>query len=169
MAFRWQADDDPPILVFWSSPPPPHQLKIKKKQRCQSWGGPPLAKLSRSAHGQNIINNSIKVKQPVPLPRPNDWKTRRKKTISQNQDTKPADFFEINFYKKYFRSTIRVSNGLDPDQDRRSVGPDMGPNCFAKVYAHASSDDCHICGQCMLRHMRSLTRTFTARTHKQGM
>ena len=28
---------------------------------------------------------------------------------------------------------MRVSNGLDSDQDRRSVGPDLGPNCFAKV------------------------------------
>ena len=25
---------------------------------------------------------------------------------------------------------IRVSNGLDPDQDRRSVGPDLGSNCL---------------------------------------
>ena len=23
-----------------------------------------------------------------------------------------------------------MSNGLDQDQDRRSVGPDMGPSCF---------------------------------------
>ena len=23
-----------------------------------------------------------------------------------------------------------MSNGLDPDQDRRSVGPDLGPNCL---------------------------------------
>ena len=26
-----------------------------------------------------------------------------------------------------------VSNSLDPDQARRFVGPDLGPNCFAKV------------------------------------
>ena len=25
-----------------------------------------------------------------------------------------------------------MSNGLDPDQDRHFVGPDLGPNCFAK-------------------------------------
>ena len=25
-------------------------------------------------------------------------------------------------------NTIRVSNGLDQDQDRLSVGPDLGPN-----------------------------------------
>ena len=23
-----------------------------------------------------------------------------------------------------------MSNSLDPDQDRRSVGPDLGPNCL---------------------------------------
>ena len=28
------------------------------------------------------------------------------------------------------RKTIRVSNGLDQDQDRHFVGPDLGPNCL---------------------------------------
>ena len=32
--------------------------------------------------------------------------------------------FQNYFEKNSFRTTIRVSNGLDPDQDRRSVGPD---------------------------------------------
>ena len=32
-----------------------------------------------------------------------------------------------------FRNTIRVSNGLDPDQDPHSVGPGLGPN-VCKVY-----------------------------------
>ena len=27
-------------------------------------------------------------------------------------------------------NTIRVSNGLDPDQDRHCVGPDVCPNCL---------------------------------------
>ena len=31
-----------------------------------------------------------------------------------------------------FRNTTRVSNSLDPDQDRRSVGPDLGQKLFAK-------------------------------------
>ena len=35
-----------------------------------------------------------------------------------------------NFFLKYFRSTIRVSNGLNPDQDQHIVGPDLGPNCL---------------------------------------
>ena len=34
-----------------------------------------------------------------------------------------------------FRKAIRVSNGLDPDQDRRSVGPDLGPNCMQRLSA----------------------------------
>ena len=25
-----------------------------------------------------------------------------------------------------------MSNGLDPDQDRRYVGPDLGPNCLSQ-------------------------------------
>ena len=31
--------------------------------------------------------------------------------------------------------TIRVSNGLDPDQDRRFVGPDLDPNCLQRLSA----------------------------------
>ena len=38
-----------------------------------------------------------------------------------------------------FRNTISVSNGLDPDQDRRSVGPDMGPNCLQRFKADDTS------------------------------
>ena len=28
---------------------------------------------------------------------------------------------------------FRVSNGLDPDQDRCYVGPNLGPNCLQKT------------------------------------
>ena len=31
---------------------------------------------------------------------------------------------------KSLRNTIRMSNSLDPDQDRHSVGTDLGPNCL---------------------------------------
>ena len=37
-------------------------------------------------------------------------------------------FSKLTFHQNYFRNTIRVSNSLDPDQVRRSVGPDLGPN-----------------------------------------
>ena len=40
-----------------------------------------------------------------------------------------------------FRNTIRVSNSLDPDQDRHSVGPDLGPNCLLRLSADDKS--CH--------------------------
>ena len=49
--------------------------------------------------------------------------------------------FKINFKKKAFRNTIRVSNGLYPDQDRRTVSPDLGPN-----YLQRSSGDDKIRG-----------------------
>ena len=39
-------------------------------------------------------------------------------------------FSKLTFSKKSFGNTIRVSNGLDPDQDRCHVGPDLGPNCL---------------------------------------
>ena len=38
-------------------------------------------------------------------------------------------FSKNNFLIIFFMNmTIRVSNGLDPDQDRQNVGPDLGPN-----------------------------------------
>ena len=46
-----------------------------------------------------------------------------------------ADFLRIIFSKNSFRNTIRVSNSLDPDQDRHSVGPDLGPNSFERLSA----------------------------------
>ena len=36
---------------------------------------------------------------------------------------------------KSFSNTIKLSNGLDPDQYRRSVGPDLGPNCLRRLTA----------------------------------
>ena len=49
--------------------------------------------------------------------------------------------FKINFFKKSTRNSITVSNGLDPDQDQLSVGPDLGQNCLQRL----SADDlsCH--------------------------
>ena len=35
-------------------------------------------------------------------------------------------FSKLIFYKS-FRNTIRLSNGLDPDQYQCSVGPDLSP------------------------------------------
>ena len=44
---------------------------------------------------------------------------------------------KLTFSKISFRNSIGVSNGLYPDQDRLSVGPDPGPNCLQKL----SGDD----------------------------
>ena len=38
-----------------------------------------------------------------------------------------ANFFQ-NIFKDSFTNTLRLTNGLDPDQRRRSVCPDLGPN-----------------------------------------
>ena len=47
-----------------------------------------------------------------------------------------ADFFQKSTFSKiYFRNTIRVSNSLDPDQTRRFVGPNLGPNCLQMLSA----------------------------------
>ena len=59
--------------------------------------------------------------------------------------------------KTTFRNTIRVSNSLDPYQDRHSGGPDLGPNRLQKLSADAKSKGhnvmCHnklACNDCMM-------------------
>ena len=44
-----------------------------------------------------------------------------------------ADFLQNELFQKEFRNTISVSNSLDPDQDRHSVGPDLGLNCYQRL------------------------------------
>ena len=34
---------------------------------------------------------------------------------------------------------MRVSNSLDPDQDRHSVSPDLGPSCLQKLSADSTN------------------------------
>ena len=46
---------------------------------------------------------------------------------------------DCNFFKKLIRSTIRMSNSLDPDQDRHSVGPDLDPKCLKRLSAEYKS------------------------------
>ena len=48
-------------------------------------------------------------------------------------------FFKIYFFKASFRNAIRVSNGLFLDQVRRSVGTDLGTNCFQRLSADNKS------------------------------
>ena len=65
-------------------------------------------------------------------------------------------FFQINFFTNSFRNTIRVSNSLDPDQDRHNVGPDLGPNCLQRL----SADD-----KSRFSARRELKLTFYDKTH----
>ena len=44
-------------------------------------------------------------------------------------------FSKFAFSKHFSRNTIRVSNILDPDQGRHSVGPDLGANCLQRLSA----------------------------------
>ena len=44
-----------------------------------------------------------------------------------------VSFFKLTFSINSFRNTIRVSNGLDLDQD--SVGLDLSPNCLQRLSA----------------------------------
>ena len=44
-------------------------------------------------------------------------------------------FSKSTFSKNSFRNTSRVSNSLDPDQDRGSVGPDLGPKYLQRLSA----------------------------------
>ena len=47
-----------------------------------------------------------------------------------------ADFkSKLNFFTFFFRNTIRVSNGLYSDQNRRSVGTELGPNYLQMLSA----------------------------------
>ena len=50
-----------------------------------------------------------------------------------------ADFFQNKlFQKNYHGNTIKVSNRLDPDRARCSVGPDLGSNCLQRLSAEIS-------------------------------
>ena len=44
-------------------------------------------------------------------------------------------FFKSTFSKSSFGNTIRVPNGLDSDQARRYLGPDLSPNCLQRLSA----------------------------------
>ena len=48
--------------------------------------------------------------------------------------------FQNKLFKKNFRNTIRVSNSMEPDQGRHSVGPDLGPDCLQMLSSDDKSD-----------------------------
>ena len=42
-----------------------------------------------------------------------------------------ADFFQNLLFQKILSGTLsECQKGLDPDQDRHTVGPDLVPNCW---------------------------------------
>ena len=47
-------------------------------------------------------------------------------------------FFKNKFFKKFFQEHYQ-SVSLVPDQDRRSVGPDLGPYCLQRLSADDKS------------------------------
>ena len=49
---------------------------------------------------------------------------------------------KLSFSKNSFRDTIRKSNPIDPDQDGRSVGPNLDPNCLQRLSADDESRSC---------------------------
>ena len=44
-------------------------------------------------------------------------------------------FSKLTFSKNSFKNTFKVSNSLDPDQDRHPVGPDLDSNCLQRLSA----------------------------------
>ena len=48
-------------------------------------------------------------------------------------------FSKLVLSEKIFKNTFRVSNSLDPDQDRHKVGPDLGPNYLQRLSADNKS------------------------------
>ena len=52
-----------------------------------------------------------------------------------------ANDFPKSFSKKknIFHEHYQVSNSLDPDKDRHSVSPDLGPNCLQRLSAESKS------------------------------
>ena len=53
-----------------------------------------------------------------------------------------AYFFQnLLFSKNSLSNTIRASNGLNPDQDRQSVNPDLGSNYLQRLSTDKNSCD----------------------------
>ena len=49
------------------------------------------------------------------------------------KESNQTKIFKLLFSNNPFRNTIRVSNRLEQDQARHSVGPDLGPNCLQRL------------------------------------
>ena len=49
------------------------------------------------------------------------------------------DSFQLKLKTNSSKNIIRVSNGLDPDQEQRSVAPGLGPKCLLRLSADDKS------------------------------
>ena len=61
----------------------------------------------------------------------------------------------ISFSNQLFRTMLsgtlsKASNGLDPDQDRRFVGLDLGHNCLQRLSADGTSSCPYVCSSVCL-------------------
>ena len=71
---------------------------------------------------------------------PMKWLIYEKKKCNNNVHLKKTTKdYTLTLFKRYFLTTIRVLNSLDPDQDRHCVSPDLGPNCLQKLPADDKS------------------------------
>ena len=59
--------------------------------------------------------------------------------VDDNEFFMHSLYSKLTCSKNYFRNTIRVSNGLDLDQDQHFVGPDLGPNYLQRLLADGKS------------------------------
>ena len=74
------------------------------------------------------------------------WILKQKKTFLLFKICMLGNFYlffcgllTVFHFKKFYWKTIRVTNGLDPDQDLCSVGPGQGPNCLQRLSAEDKS------------------------------
>ena len=59
-----------------------------------------------------------------------------------------AVFFLKTFHAR--TDLLFAQDSLDPDQDRQNVGPDLDPNCFAKVINDKRKETHYNCSLCFL-------------------
>ena len=61
-----------------------------------------------------------------------------------------SNFFSKLTFRKILRNTIRASNGLNPDQDRRYVGSNNVTNCLQRLWVNDSDRNERVYGYIML-------------------
>ena len=74
-----------------------------------------------------------------------------------------------DFFFKKMKKSFRVSDGSDLYQDRRFVGPDLGPNCLHRLHVSANDKSRFKQGRGFRGHMDSYVVTrgvqYVMKTH----